>query len=126
MDYIKIFEDTLKRSSENFKSCVYLENDFIFEIKYIQKYVTKIEIIDEDCLITAQDAVKLQDQNSEKICLLNFASELQPGGGVKKVKGSQEEEICRRTDLFKNIIKFENLYYFNILKNTSKDKKKLF
>ena len=106
MDYIKIFEDTLKRSSENFKSCVYLENDFIFEKKYIQKYVTKIEIIDEDCLIIAQD------QNSEKICLLNFASELQPGGGVKKVKGSQEEEICRRTDLFKNIIKFENLYYF--------------
>lgn len=123
MDYFKIFKDTLDRSKKTKKSIIYFEKDFLNDSeKPKEQNNFLIEFKCEDVINVAEK----EFDTFSNVCVLNFASELFPGGGVKKCRGSQEEEICRRTDLFKNIIKFENLYYFNILKNTSKDKKKLF
>lgn len=35
-----------------------------------------------------------------KVCILNMASDFKPGGGVEKGSQAQEEDLCRRTDLF--------------------------
>lgn len=36
----------------------------------------------------------------QKVCVLNFASSVSPGGGVVKGAGAQEESICRITTLY--------------------------
>jgi len=102
-----IFADTFRRSKKSKNSIVYFE-----ELKHITKNDNESEIIFEvnDCLIVASRETK-----TGKVCLLNHASDLCPGGGVAKKKGSQEESICRRTNLYKNIIDHKNLYYFDIL-----------
>ena len=46
----------------------------------------------------------------KKVCILNFASATNPGGGVTKGSSAQEEAICRCTTLYANL---KELYAWN-------------
>jgi uncharacterized protein (TIGR02452 family) len=46
-----------------------------------------------------KSTVHLKDKLG-KVCILNMASDMKPGGGVEKGSTAQEEDICRRTDLY--------------------------
>lgn len=128
MNYGEIFIDTLNKSTESVDCEIYFEKGFT-ELNGRQKFKTIIEVKNECCLNIAYNESEKQKVSQKqrvtgKICLLNFASELQPGGGVAKCKGTQEDEICRRTNLFKNISKCDNLYYFNILNESQKKERR--
>ena len=58
---------------------------------------TNVEFLQEDCVYAAVNLVK-QGLNP---LLLNMASWVQPGGGVKNGAGSQEEDLFRRSDYHK-------------------------
>ncbi|MDQ2994050.1 MAG: TIGR02452 family protein [Pseudomonadota bacterium] len=58
-----------------------------------------VEVIAEDCLITAQKLGKL----GKPVALLNMANQFYPGGGYAAGAGAQEEDLCRRTDLLKSL-----------------------
>ena len=127
-NYLTIFKDTLDRTEKSKDSIIYYEEDIITNLS------EESEIIFEknDCITVA-----LRESYSGKVCLLNNASDLCPGGNVTKKNGSQrdrychktklyknlnEGDICRRTNLYKNIIDHKNLYYFDILdKNCAKN-----
>ena len=68
----------------------------------LKRYKTEITVINEDCLYAAKD---LYDDGYSP-AVVNFASFRVPGGGVRKGSRAQEENICRRTNLFESIFRF--------------------
>lgn len=59
-------------------------------------YETEIEVVNDDCLNAARNLLKYTD----KVAVLNMASHRNPGGGVKSGSGAQEENLCRRSNLY--------------------------
>lgn len=68
---------------------------------------TEISVERIDCLVAAQQLV----DDGYNPAVLNMASFKQPGGGVKNGSAAQEENLCRRTNLYKSISKFEKNGY---------------
>jgi uncharacterized protein (TIGR02452 family) len=64
--------------------------------------ITSFTVIEADCLETAQLLLDM----GEYPCVLNMASGRNPGGGVLNGAGAQEENIFRRTNLFKAMYQF--------------------
>ena len=64
----------------------------------ISNHDTNIEIENIDCLYAAEELVK-QGFNP---CVLNMASFHTPGGGVTRGSAAQEEDIFRRTNIFRS------------------------
>lgn len=71
----------------------------------LPKYCTTLKVIDSDCLYAAEDLVR-QGFNP---CVLNMASFHTPGGGVTRGSSAQEENIFRRTNIFKSLYQFNNI-----------------
>ena len=63
---------------------------------------TKFSVIEADCLETAH----LLQMAGYKVCVLNMASRQNPGGGVLKGLGAQEENLFRRTDIYRSLYRF--------------------
>lgn len=71
----------------------------------LPRYDTQIKVVDNDCLYEAK---KLIDDGL-KPCMLNMASFSTPGGGVITGAASQEENIFRRTNIFKSLYQFHHI-----------------
>ena len=69
----------------------------------------KIEIWPES---TFYEAMKMK-RESKKVCVLNFASATQPGGGIKNGRNSQEECLCRQSTLYFALERQEKFYKRN-------------
>lgn len=70
-----------------------LEEYHLFPKKYDK---TEVEIIQKDCVYAAIDNFRL----GMKPLLLNMASEIRAGGGVRSGSSAQEEELFRRSNYF--------------------------
>lgn len=57
----------------------------------------KIIIVNRDCLEAARDELK---NEAKKVAVLMFASPLEPGGAMEEGNNGQEEDLCRRSDIF--------------------------
>lgn len=75
-----------------------------FDVNHISTIVgrTTIEVINSDCL---EEGIKLLDAGYTP-AILNMASRQNPGGGVSKGAGAQEETIFRRTNIFRSLYQF--------------------
>ncbi|CAF1327794.1 unnamed protein product [Rotaria sordida] len=60
---------------------------------------TKVNVINEDCVIVYEDCCK----KYKKPLLLNMANATSPGGGYRKGDGAQEENLFRRSDYFRSL-----------------------
>lgn len=58
---------------------------------------TLIEVVEQDCLDAAQKAIQ---DDGQKVAVLMFASPLEAGGGMSDGNNGQEEDLCRRSDIF--------------------------
>lgn len=119
LDNIEIFQDTLKlceedrelseairMSNENQEFCPEFEN--IPEASAIRYDApAKIFVSEKRTLEAARSYV------GEKVCVLNFASAKNPGGGVTRGSSAQEEAICRCSTLYGNLTeeKMWNQFY---------------
>ena len=71
----------------------------------LPKYNTILKVVDNDCLYEAK---KLIDDGFNP-CVLNMASFHTPGGGVTRGSSAQEENLFRRTNIFKSLYQFNNI-----------------
>lgn len=56
-----------------------------------------VTVIPQDCLEAAQEQLQ---QGAQKVAVLMLASPIEPGGGMEDGNRGQEEELCRRSDIF--------------------------
>jgi uncharacterized protein (TIGR02452 family) len=92
---IKITNDSIPNQTEFFKAPPKLQENPV-------RYETKFLSVEADCLETANVLLKAELNP----CVLNMASDRNPGGGVQKGSGAQEENIFRRTNLFRSLYQF--------------------
>lgn len=71
----------------------------------LQRYDTEIKVENKDCLYVARELV----MDGYQPIVLNMASERIPGGGVISGSGAQEENLFRRTNLFKSLYQFHDV-----------------
>ena len=68
----------------------------------LKRHKTEISVVNQDCLYAAEELYN----DGYAPAVVNFASFKVPGGGVRKGSRAQEENICRRTNLFESIFRF--------------------
>lgn len=107
-DRLKVFEDTeqavktiedLKKAVANStaKQKLILEGDSIDAVTENKDRAATV-IVSKKRSIEAAEAYK-----GRKVCVLNFASASNPGGGVTKGSSAQEECLCRTSTLYFNL-----------------------
>ena len=114
LDTLKLLEkEDIKKKLENSRTKLYREDK---EIE-IEKQNRRGEI-----LVLKTSTLNASKNFKDKVCILNFASATNPGGGVKNGSNAQEESICRVTSLYKELstqFLFDNFYmYHRERKNT--------
>ena len=99
-DNIQIFQDTEKMLQNAIRNSIkhqklILENDIISK-RDRKKYTEPAQvIISKKRSFEAASAYK-----NQKVCVHNFASATNPGGGVARGSNAQEECLCRCSDLY--------------------------
>ena len=71
----------------------------------LPRYETEIKVINIDCLYEAKEMI----DNGLNPAVLNMASFHTPGGGVLKGSSAQEEDIFRRSNIFKSLYQFSSI-----------------
>jgi uncharacterized protein (TIGR02452 family) len=71
----------------------------------LTKHATKVSVVNQDCLYAAKDLIDIGLHPA----VINNASFAHPGGGVRNGSAAQEENLCRRTNLFESIFRFDEL-----------------
>ena len=117
---IEIFKDTQAFCKEN-----ELLSASIKASKQATKFYTSneypmLKAMDKQCSISVtgersfESATRLASENpGKKVAVLNFASAVNPGGGVVYGAGAQEECLCRASTLYPllNTVELKKLYY---------------
>lgn len=104
---VQIFEGTLRLCGENerLRSAVAasIENQkIIWQDAPLAAPVARFESAAEIALVSARtfEAARRYAALGKRVCALNFASCVTPGGGVTWGAGAQEESLCRISTLF--------------------------
>ena len=77
----------------------------VIDYDAIPRYETEVKVIDKDCIYAAKDLI----DRGFNPCMLNMASFSTPGGGVMKGSSAQEENIFRRSNIFKSLYQFHSI-----------------
>lgn len=111
MDLIKqepVLKQAVRNSIKNQK--LFLEKEE-YDFKENEKKLEEAHIVvsKKRTFEAAQNYVKA----GKKVCVLNFASSVNPGGGVRRGASAQEECLCRCSTLYPclNIEEFWNQFY---------------
>lgn len=101
VDLAARYADCLSAEKMQRGSRVYREE---FSVEKFEAHAepTRIEVREQDCLLAAREL----SEEGFSVAVLNLASRQNPGGGVSRGFGAQEENLFRRTNLFQAMFQF--------------------
>ena len=102
-----VIEKELKESIENTFTIAPNDWDVILETPIENTF--KTEIVIKNC----STIEAIVEEKNGKICVLNFASAKNPGGGFLGGASAQEESLARSSNLYQTQIKDKAMYDFN-------------
>lgn len=116
---IEIFEDTIRQCRENRilqesirssieQQKVYMETDFLEEIVNEKRYDDQAKVI----VSKKRSFEAASHYVGKKVCVHNFASATNPGGGVVHGSSAQEECLCRCSTLYPALSEENVIYQF--------------
>ena len=85
------------------------------EVKSLSKHekLALFQRIDVWEATTFYEAIYMKKKVSNKVCVLNFASSTQPGGGVLNGRNAQEEALSRQSTLYFSLVTQKGFYEHN-------------
>lgn len=105
VNLVEAFKNTQTISNPELAKCYDYSTDEASTITmYKQKFKTNITVVNQDTFEAAQ--------KFDNCAVLNLASNYSPGGGVWKGSKAQEEDLCRRSNLYRSLSK--KYYPFNL------------
>lgn len=125
---ITVYQDTIKKVEDGSYHCEgediligtpatsqFYSEEIMVDFDNLPTYDETIAVEPMDCLTMAEREVR----KGNSVAVLNMASLVTPGGGVLKGSGAQEENIFRRTNIFKTLYPFKVgiAREFNIIPN---------
>lgn len=102
-----VIEKELEESIKNTFTIVPNDWDAILKTPIENQFET--EIVTKNC----STIEAIAQEKSGKICVLNFASAKNPGGGFLGGASAQEESLARSSNLYETQIKDKTMYDFN-------------
>lgn len=90
---VEVFQDTYNRTKEDSKAEIVKETEELAETSAC----TNIEVVQGTSFAVARKYA------GKRVCVLNFASATNAGGGVKKGSSAQEECLCRESSLYQSL-----------------------
>ena len=118
LDNISIFKDTQKQCKSDFYLIEAIKKadstqEFISETKEIEEAENCKADKNAKIVVSKKRTLEAaRDYKGKKICILNFADAVTPGGAVLYGASTQEEAICRCSTLYENISKDAMLEVF--------------
>lgn len=130
LDNISIFKDTQKQC----KSDSYLI-EAVKKADLMQEFISGMRELEEieNCKVYEKAKIVVskkrtleaaRDYKGKKVCVLNFADAVTPGGAVLYGASTQEEAICRCSTLYENISKDAILEVFYNPHKITREKRK--
>lgn len=83
----------------------YYDRKALIDHSSLPRYETEIKVIDNDTIYAAKELL----DRGLKPAVLNMASFHTPGGGVIKGSSAQEENIFRRSNIFKSLYQYHDI-----------------
>lgn len=81
-----------------------------------KKIYEKVEVVNES---TFEAARRFKNSHEDdRLCVLNFASAVRPGGGVLNGRQAQEETLSRMSSLYLTLLKDDTMYEYNRQQNS--------
>jgi uncharacterized protein (TIGR02452 family) len=94
---VDAFKDALGKIKNEYPYKGIVENyPYTTPLQPVAKEPISVEVLEEDTLKAAQSLVN----QGEKPLVLDMANAFRPGGGSKRGARAQEEELCRRSNLY--------------------------
>ena len=78
-----------------------------------------VHVEEKDSFEMASDMMKSAPKEQKKICVLNFANPITPGGGVRRGARAQEETLCLRSSLLYSLESQEAVDYYHYNRSCS-------